>query len=507
MGEPETGARPLVGNRILTIAVSAVLLFIFIFIIWSLRGCIPSVAKDKGYTKIYSNLELDDTAKVITRLKELKIQYEVQEKGTAVSVPKEKADDARLGLAEKNLPSGGMVGWEIFNEARMGATDFDRRIQMVRAISGELSRNIRRIAGVEDARVQVVIPETQLFQVTKSPVTAAVLIKLSPGAKLRAEQIAGIVHLTSSSVENLQPENVTVVDENGNILSQKAVVTVGQPRMITELPPPVQTVEAAPVTGENIIKKAASTADVKPVAAPLTGTPTQAAVKKEEKVARPPLTAEEKTLLKLKAKEEYERQLTAKIQDILNQFYPPNGVITKVSIDFGVPSSGKTSNLKIKSNSEFLVQPIKMIKIFVLVDNRVNLTPKLKKNTYQTVAEVVAYNSKRGDKIILKKVPFHYATTPPIPRKPRSIMQMIPMRSTLVMAIFALAGLVLVLIILYLIRPRKEKKTPFENRGLDAASAGPTESEAVSVIDEIKNMAGNNPERIANLLKKWLTEE
>ncbi|HTY12839.1 MAG TPA: flagellar M-ring protein FliF C-terminal domain-containing protein, partial [Candidatus Omnitrophota bacterium] len=405
-----------------------------------------------------------------------------------------------------------MVGWEIFNETRMGATDFDRRIQMIRAISGELSRNIRRISGVEDARVQIVIPETQLFQATKSPVTAAVLLKITPGFKLKSEQIAGIVHLTSSSVENLQPENVTVVDETGNILSQKGVETVGQPRMETEIPAPVKTLEAVTPIEQNIISKTSAPAAVPTQAAtsafPSTSVSTAAAaaaVNKEEKTPHLPLTAEEKTLLKLKAKEEYERQLTAKIQDLLNQFYPPNGVITKVSLDFGTPAKGKTSNLKIKSNSESLVQPIKLIKVFVLVDNRVNLTAKLKKNTYQTVSEVVGYDRKRGDKIILKKVPFHYATTPPVPKKPKSLVQMIPIRSTMVLAIFTLAALVLVLIVLYLMRPRKEKTMPFEDR-LEP-SAAPSESEAGSVIDEIKNLAGNDPERIANLLKKWLTEE
>lgn len=221
--------RPMISNRLLLIAVGVVVLAIIIFFAWSMRGCVPGV-KESGYQVIYSNMDLKDAAEVVTRLKELKIPYELREKGTAIAVPKDRVDDARLGLAEKNLPMGGVVGWEIFNETRMGTTDFDRRIQLIRAISGELSRTIRRIQGVEDARVQIVIPETRLFEVTQTPATAAVLLKLSPGFKIKREQINGIIHLVASSVENLKPENVTVVDESGNILSGKY------------LPPPRQVV-------------------------------------------------------------------------------------------------------------------------------------------------------------------------------------------------------------------------------------------------------------------------
>lgn len=492
MAEPgiEGGPQPLVSNRILITAVSVILLVIVVFFLWTFRGCVPGRV-ERGYTTIYSNLDLKDAANVITRLKELKIPYELKESGTLVAVPKDRADEARLGLAVKNLPAGGMVGWEIFNETRMGATDFDRRIQLIRAISGELSRNIRRIAGVEDARVQIVIPETRLFEVTKAPVTAAVLLKLAPGAKLKPEQISGIIHLTASSVENLKPEDVTVVDESGNILSARVLEAA---KVLPELMP-----SEVPVPAEKraVKKELEATAEgkVKEVS------PIKEAAKE---VPPRPLTQEEKILLKLKAKEEYERQLTAKIQEILNQLYPPNGVITKVVVEYGMPSGKKVAKLKIKANSEFLTQPIKKIKVFVLVDMRVPLSDKLKKLTYQTVAEVVGYDRSRNDRIILKKVPFHYAVTPALPAKPEFKM---PFKFDLIYLIFLAAGVLLILFIVLIFRPKKAKKIPFEMRPLEEIPSPPTETEAASVIGEIKKMAASNPEKIANLLKRWLTEE
>jgi flagellar M-ring protein FliF len=174
-------------------------------------------------------LDLKDAALVITRLKDLKIPYQIKDNGHAIAVPKAKADEARLGLAAKNLPGGGTVGWEIFDQSKLGATDFDRRIQFVRAISGELARTINRINVIEDARVQIVIPETKLFEVSTAPVTASVLLKMKAGESLTRNQVNWIVRLVAGSVENLKPQNVTIIDTNGNILSGTAYRSVAAP--------------------------------------------------------------------------------------------------------------------------------------------------------------------------------------------------------------------------------------------------------------------------------------
>ena len=106
MAEPgvEGGPQPLISNRILITIVSLILLIIAVFFLWSFRGCIPG-RPERGYTTVYSNLDLKDAANVIARLKELKIPYELKENGTLVAVPKDRADEARLGLAVKNLPA------------------------------------------------------------------------------------------------------------------------------------------------------------------------------------------------------------------------------------------------------------------------------------------------------------------------------------------------------------------------------------------------------------------
>jgi flagellar biosynthesis/type III secretory pathway M-ring protein FliF/YscJ len=230
MGEPT----PTAGGRQFLIIATVITVVFFTFFLVGIRSCsMPSVDNEQkvasSHVIIYSNLDLKDAALVITRLKDLKIPYQIKDNGHAIAVPKAKADEARLGLAAKNLPGGGTVGWEIFDQSKLGATDFDRRIQFVRAISGELARTINRISVIEDARVQIVIPETKLFEVSTAPVTASVLLKMKAGESLTRNQVNGIVRLVAGSVENLKPQNVTIVDTNGNILSGTAYRAAAAP--------------------------------------------------------------------------------------------------------------------------------------------------------------------------------------------------------------------------------------------------------------------------------------
>jgi flagellar M-ring protein FliF len=459
-------------RRMLLLAgVSVVVLFAVLFFFF--RGCVPAARGPNGNTVIYSNLDLRDAANVIARLKELGIPYEIRDKGRAIAVPKKRADEARLGLAEDNLPAGGAVGWEIFDEARLGATDFDRRIQLIRAISGELSRTIRRIEAVEDARVQIVLPETRLFAVQVVPVTASVMLRLRPGGELTPAKVNGIVHLVASSVENLQPANVMVVDNTGRILTAKEVAVAPQ-----EIAPPAEVV----IPPEEVI----STPEV------IT-----------EVVTKPALTAEERILLRVRAKKELEANLTGKAQEILNRFYPPNSSIVKVNADI---MNSKLEELK--KDHDF---KIKKITAVILVDKRVSLSKELKQSTFKAVAAAIGYNRKRGDRIVLQKVPFHVATPPPEIIKgevekalpPRAAKPILP--AEWVQNLIWAGGLLAVLLVLWIIFRIVRRKPGMAEAPLPPLER-PLAAERVSAVENIKSMTERNPERIAELLKSWLTE-
>jgi len=486
MAEPAAGGMDI--RRLLLLA-GVIMVIIFGALFFFFRGCAPAVRGGNDYTVIYSNMDLRDAANVIARLKELNIPYQIRDEGRAIAVPKSRSDEARLGLAEENLPAGGAVGWEIFDEARLGATDFDRRIQLIRAISGELSRTIRRIEAVEDARVQIVIPETRLFAAQVAPVTASVMLRLKPGAELTPAKVNGIVYLVASSVENLQPENVTVVDSSGRILTARGKIEV--PKKVVKPP------EEKIVLEEEVILK--PTPEV--VAPPEKVTPEVVTV-----VATPPaLTAEEKILLKVRAKKELEANLTGKAQEILNRFYPPNSAIVKVNVDV------KNANNKTEITYEDL--KIGRITAVILVDNRVSLSPELKQSTFKAVAAAVGYDRKRGDRILMQKVPFHVATPPPEVIKgevekalpPKQVVQPLLPSAWLKNMIWIAGGLAAVLILLTLFKLFRRRPEAAEAPPLRPA-ARPVAAEKVSAIENLRSMTERNPERIAELLKSWLTE-
>ncbi len=176
-------------------------------------------AQTPDYSVLFSGLSEDDASAIVAKLKELKVPYQLDAGGTTIKVPSGQAADLRLQMAGLGLPAHGTVGYEIFDKANFSLTDFAQRLNYQRALEGELARTIRELSGVEQARVHVVIPQPTLYTDAQKPTTASVVLKLKPGAKLEEKEIRAMVHLVASSVEGLKPENVTVVDTNGQLLA------------------------------------------------------------------------------------------------------------------------------------------------------------------------------------------------------------------------------------------------------------------------------------------------
>ncbi len=171
------------------------------------------------YELLYSRLTEEDANNIVNELSANKVPYKLDQNGTAILVPSKNVPETRLQLAGKGLPRTSGVGYEIFDKVNIGVTDFVQKINYRRALEGELTRSIETVADVDKARVHIVIPEERLFTEDQKKPTASVMLKLKPSAKLSEQQIVGITHLISSSIEGLDPENITIVDSYGNMLS------------------------------------------------------------------------------------------------------------------------------------------------------------------------------------------------------------------------------------------------------------------------------------------------
>lgn len=165
---------------------------------------------------------------MVARLQDLKVPYQPTGDGYTILVPKAEQYTAKLALAQAGLPKGSSVGMELFDEPKFGATEFDRKVNYLRAQQGELERALVRISELEYANVKLAIPERSVFLRDQQPVTAAVLVQPRPGRKLTPDQVLGIVNFVTNSVQGLTAENVSVVDNTGRVLSTGALDALSQ---------------------------------------------------------------------------------------------------------------------------------------------------------------------------------------------------------------------------------------------------------------------------------------
>jgi len=173
-----------------------------------------------NYQVLYSGLSEEDSGVILEKLRENKIPFQIASAGGSIMVAKESVYETRMMLASQGLPQGGGIGFEIFDGTKLGMSEFVQNINFQRAMQGELSRTINQIEEVESSRVHLVMTAKSLFVEDEEPAQASVVLKLKPRKKLKPEQILGIVHLVSSSVSGLKPDNVTIVDNFGKMLSE-----------------------------------------------------------------------------------------------------------------------------------------------------------------------------------------------------------------------------------------------------------------------------------------------
>ena len=193
---------------------SAVLLFIAI-LSWSyMWGGRPDLVP------LFTDMETKDAGEIQAKLKEMKVNHEIGGNGTSILVPSKDVYRIRLDLASQGLPRGNK-GFEIFDQNKFGATEFQNKVNYLQALQGELARTIEQMSEVEKVRVHIVLPEDSLYKKNEKPATASIMLKLRPSTQLSREQVKGIVNLVAHSIQGLKPENVTVIDNFARVLNDQ----------------------------------------------------------------------------------------------------------------------------------------------------------------------------------------------------------------------------------------------------------------------------------------------
>ena len=176
--------------------------------------------QERDFRPLYSSLSAEDAAAVLAKVRESGTEFRIAENGTTVLVPSAKVAELRLQLAAAGIPKSGRIGFELFDKANFGASDFAEQVNYHRALEGELERSVMSLSAVEGARVHITLAKESLFLESRQPAKASVLVKLRPGSQLTAQNVAAICQLTASAVDGLAPEAVSVVDMRGNLLNR-----------------------------------------------------------------------------------------------------------------------------------------------------------------------------------------------------------------------------------------------------------------------------------------------
>ncbi len=173
---------------------------------------------------LYSDLDPQDSGQIVTRLEKLEVRYRLSGDGGQIYVPQDQVARLRLTMAEEGLPSGGSIGYEIFDRSEgLGTTSFVQGINLIRALEGELARTIRSIGSVRQARVHLVLPKRELFSRDRQEPTASIVIAMQGNKRLDNQQVQAIQHLVAAAVPGLKPNMISIVDNKGSLLARGTV--------------------------------------------------------------------------------------------------------------------------------------------------------------------------------------------------------------------------------------------------------------------------------------------
>ncbi|KRB26741.1 flagellar basal-body MS-ring/collar protein FliF [Acidovorax sp. Root70] len=508
------------------------------------------MGRQPDYRVLFSNLGDKDGGAVVAQLSQMNVPYKYSEGGGAILIPAERVHDVRLRLATQGLPKGSVAGFELMESSKFGMTQFQERLNFQRGLEGELTRSIQALSSVQSARVHLALPNQNGFFREQQKPSASVLVSLHPGRILDRAQLAGIVHLVASSVPELAPSAVSVLDDTGKLLSQSPDSTAGAEINAQQLLY-VQQLEQQysrrimdilePVVGRDNVK-AQVTAEVDFSQTESTSeqfrpnqTPDSSAVRSQQV---------------LESRGSATKTATGVPGAVANQ--PPAPSAAPINGANPAPNAGgqqgteeqsnkreSTTNYEVDKTVKVVrgsTGAVKRLSAAVVVNYQSAedkgktvtkaLTPEQIEQMTALVRETIGFNRERGDSVNLMNTPFQVTAVPatdtPLWKQP----EVVDLAKTFAWPVGAV--LFAALVLMGLVRPALKGAAPVKAGGaksvaggqLDALEAETPERPALAApvrkdevlpatpeqlrLEDARTLAKENPVAVANILKTWL---
>ena len=507
------------------------------------------MGRQPDYKVLFSNLSDKDGGAIVAQLSQMNVPYKHADGGGAILIPAERVHDVRLRLATQGLPRGSVTGFELMETNRFGMTQFQERLNFQRGLEGELTRSIQALSSVQGARVHLALPNQNGFFREQQKPSASVLVSLHPGRILDRAQLAGIVHLVASSVPELAPSAVSVLDDTGKLLSQSPDAA-GEEGINAQQLLYVQQIEQQyarrimeilePVVGRNNVKAQ--------VSAELDFSRTES-TSEQFRPNQTPDSGAIRSQQVLESSGTANKTATGVPGAVTNQ--PPVPSAAPVNGANPAPTAGgqqgaEESTSKRESTTNYEVDKtvkvtrgnnwaIKRLSAAVVVNYQAlaeekggaspkPLTPEQIEQMTGLVRETIGFNKERGDSVNLMNTPFLTSETPaaavPLWKQPETIELAKTFAWPLGAVLFA------ALVLLGLVRPalkgtaKPAEAVPVAGGQLSALEAdepdrpalpAPTKKDEVVEVtpeqlrlEEARVLAKANPVAVANILKTWV---
>lgn len=510
------------------------------------------LGRQPDYRVLFANLSDKDGGAIVAQLSQMNVPYKHADGGGAILIPSDRVHDVRLRLATQGLPKGSVAGFELMESSKFGMTQFQERLNFQRGLEGELTRSIQALSSVQGARVHLALPNQNGFFREQQKPSASVLVSLHPGRILDRAQLAGIVHLVASSVPELAPSAVSVLDDTGKLLSQSPDNSAGAEANAQQLLY-VQQIEQQytrrimeilePVVGRDNVKAQ--------VSAEVDFTQTES-TSEQFRPNQTPDSSAIRSQQVLESKGSANKTATGVPGAVANQ--PPVPAAAPINGANPAPNAGgqqgtEEQTSKRESTTNFEVDKtvkvtrgstgaVKRLSAAVVVNYQSTeekgkmvpkaLTPEQLEQMTALVRETIGFNRERGDSVNLMNTPFQAtaaaANDVPLWKQPEALELAKSFAWPVGAVLFA------ALVVLGLVRPAlkgpklvKAEAVPAAGGQLNALEAETLDRPALPApgkkdealpatpeqlrLEEARVLAKENPVAVANILKTWLNGE